>query len=59
MDYMENTFKVCKDTKRDTILCKAKEPKGAYSIRGQINAKHMEIKGPNPNQTISKWRETL
>ena len=27
MEYMENTFKMHKETKRDTILCKAKEPK--------------------------------
>jgi hypothetical protein len=60
MEYMQNTFKVCKETKRDTILRKSKEPKGeAYYIPGQIRAKHMEKKGPNLNQTISKWRETL
>ena len=28
MEYMENTFKVCKETKCDIILRKAKEPKG-------------------------------
>jgi hypothetical protein len=28
MEYMENTFKVRKETKRDIIFCKAKEPKG-------------------------------
>ena len=27
MEYMENTFKVCKETKSDIILRKAKEPK--------------------------------
>jgi hypothetical protein len=35
MEYMENTFKVRKETKRDIILHKAKEPKGeAYYIPG-------------------------
>jgi hypothetical protein len=54
MEYMENTFKVRKE-KCDTILHKAKEPKGeTYYILGQIWAKHMEKKGPNPNQTIFK-----
>ena len=24
MEYMENAFKMCKETKRNTILCKAK-----------------------------------
>jgi hypothetical protein len=28
MEYMENTFKMRKETKRDTILHKEKEPKG-------------------------------
>jgi hypothetical protein len=28
MECMENTFKMCKETKRDTILLKAKEPEG-------------------------------
>jgi hypothetical protein len=28
MEYMENTFKMHKETKCDTIFCKAKEPKG-------------------------------
>jgi len=28
MEYTENTFKIRKETKRDTMLCKAKEPKG-------------------------------
>ena len=59
MEYMENTFKVRKETKHDTILHKAKEPKGEGLLPGQIRAKHMEKKDPNPNQTISKWRKTL
>ena len=59
MEYMENTFKIGKKTKRDTILHKAKEPKGEGLLPGQIRAKHMEKKGPNPNQMISKWRETF
>jgi hypothetical protein len=59
MEYMENTFKMCKETKCDTILCKAKEPKGEGLLPGQIRAKHMKNEGPNTNQTISKWCETL
>ena len=59
MEYMENTFKMLKETKCDTILRKAKEPEGGGLLPGQIRAKHMEKKGPNPKQTISKWRETL
>ena len=59
MEYMENTFKMHKETKCDTILHKAKEPKGEGLLPGQIRAKHMEKKGPNPNQTISRWRKTL
>ena len=59
MEYMEKTFKMRKETKCDTILPKAKEPKGEGLLPGQIRAKHMEKKGPKTNQTISKWRETL
>ena len=57
MEYMENTFKIRKKTKRDTILHKAKVPKGEGLLPGQIRAKHIEKKGPKTNQTISKWRE--
>ena len=46
MEYMENTFKILKKTKRDTILHKAKVPKGEGLLPGQIRAKHMEKKGP-------------
>ena len=49
MDYMENTFKVSKETKHKTILRKAKEPKGEGLLPGQIRAKHMQKKGPNKN----------
>jgi hypothetical protein len=60
MEYMENTFKMRKETKRDTILHKEKEPKGGEGpLPGQIRAKHMEKKGPNLNQMISKWCKTL
>ena len=43
---MENTFKISKETKHDTILHKAKEPKGEGLLLGQIRAKQMEKKGP-------------
>ena len=46
MEYMENTFKIGKKTKSDTILHKAKVPKGEGLLPGQIRAKHMEKKGP-------------
>jgi hypothetical protein len=60
MEYMQNTFKVCKETNVTPYYAKQKSPRGeAYYIPGQIRAKHMEKKDPNPNQTISKWHETL
>ena len=59
MEYMENTFKILKETKHDTLLRKAEEPKGEGLLPSQIRAKHIEKKGLNTNQTISKWRETL
>ena len=59
MEYMENTFKMRKETNRDTILHKAKEPKGGRPTTRTNQGKNMEKKGPNANQMISKWRETL
>jgi hypothetical protein len=59
MEYMENKFKMHKEAKRDTILHKAKEPKGEGLLSGQIWAEHMEKNSPNTNQMISKWHETL
>jgi hypothetical protein len=59
MEYIENTFKICKETKRDTIFRKAKEPKEEKALPGQIRAEAYGEKGPKTNQTISKWRETL
>ena len=44
MEYMENTFKMRKETKYDMVLCNAKsaQKEKAYYIPDQIRAKHME-----------------
>ena len=44
MESIENTFKMHKETKYDTVLCKAKraQKEKAYYIPDQIRAKHME-----------------
>jgi hypothetical protein len=59
MEYMKNTFKMCKETKCDTILCKAKEPKGGRPTTRPNQGQAYGEKGPNTNQMISKWRKTL
>ena len=59
MEYMENTFKMCKETKYDTVLCKTKRaPKEKAHYRAKSGPSYAEQKSPNPNQMISKWRET-
>ena len=59
MEYMENTFKMLKETKCDTILCKAKEPNGGRPNTRPNHDQTYGEKGPNANQMISKWHETL
>jgi hypothetical protein len=46
MEYIENTFKMCKETKCDTILQskRAKEEKAHYQAK--LGPKHVEKKGP-------------
>ena len=57
MEYMENTFKMRKETKYDTVLRKAKSAqKEKAHYQSQIRASHVEKRSPNPNQTISNWR---
>ena len=54
MEYMENTFKMHKETKRNTVLRKAKRAqreKGHYQSKS--GPSQVEKKSPNPNQTIS------
>jgi hypothetical protein len=49
-----------KETKRDTILRKTKEPKEEKAhYEAKLGPKHIGEKGSKTNQTISKWRETL
>ena len=60
MEYMENTFKMRKETKSNTVLRKAKRAqKEEAHYQAKSGPSHMEKKSPNINQTISKWRETL
>ena len=46
MEYMENTFKIRKETKRDTILCKAKEPKQGRPTTRPNQGQAYREKGP-------------
>jgi len=59
MEYMENTFKMHKETKYDIVLCK---PKRAQKEKAHYQAKsgpsHVEKESPNPNQMISNWHKT-
>ena len=59
MEYMENTFKMRKETKSYMVMRKAK---GAQKEKAHYQAKsgpnHVEKKSPNPNQTIANWRKT-
>ena len=48
MEYMENTFNACKQTKRDTILCKTKEPKGGRPSSRPNQGQAYGEKGPKP-----------
>ena len=59
MEYMENTFKMRKETKYDMVLCKAKraqKEKAHYKAKSGPN--HVEKESPNPNQMISNWHKT-
>ena len=46
MEYIENTFKMHKETKRDTILRKAKEPKGGRPTTRPNQGQAYGEKGP-------------
>ena len=46
MEYMENTFKIRKETKRDTILRKAKDPKGGRPTTRPNQGQTYGEKGP-------------
>ena len=49
MEYMENTFEGRKETKHDTVLCKAKEPKGGGLLHTRPNqGQAYGEKGPKP-----------
>jgi hypothetical protein len=48
MEYMENTFKMRKETKHDTILHKAKEPKGEKVHHQAKSGQAYGEKGPKP-----------
>ena len=51
MEYMENTFKVSKETKHKTILRKAKEPKGGGLLHTRPNqGQAYGEKGPKPKR---------
>ena len=57
MEYMENTFKMCKETKSNTVLRKAKRAqKEKAHYQAKSGPSHVEKRSPNPNQTISNWR---
>ena len=59
MEYMENTFKMHKETKRNTVIRKAKRAqKEKIHYQAKLGSSHVEKKSPNPNQMISKERET-
>ena len=50
MEYMENTFKMRKETKYDTVLCKekrAQKEKAHYQVK--LGPSHVEKENPNPN----------
>ena len=56
---MENTFKLRKEIKYDTVLYKAKraqKEKAHYQAKSGPN--HVEKESPNLNQMISNWRKT-
>ena len=51
MEYIENAFKIGKETKHNTVLRKAKKPKGKSPLPSQIRAEscgEKELK-PKPN----------
>ena len=48
MEYMENTFKMLKETKCDTILRKAKEPNGGRPTTRPNQGQAYGEKGPKP-----------
>ena len=59
MEYMENTFKMRKETKYDMVLCKAKrDQKEKAHYQAKSGPSHVEKESPNPNQMISNWRKT-
>ena len=59
MESMENTFKMHKETKYDTALCKEKSTqKEKAHYQAKSGPSHVEKESPNPNQMISNWRKT-
>ena len=59
MEYMENTFKMHKETKYDTVLCRAKRAqKEKAHYQAKLGPSHVEKESPNPNQMISSWHKT-
>ena len=59
MESMENTFKMRKETKNNTVLCKAKRAqKEKAHYQAKSGPSHVEKESPNPNQMISNWRKT-
>ena len=56
---MENTFKMCKQTKRKTILHKAKEPKGEKAYYwAKSRPKHMENKAKTKESHLQSESNT-
>ena len=59
MEYMENTFKMRKETKYDMVLCKAKrDQKEKAHYQAKSGPSHVEIQSPNLNQMNSNWCKT-
>ena len=52
MEYMENTFKMRKETKHNTVLHKAKEPKGRKPTTEPNQGPVMWRKGPKPKSNL-------
>ena len=50
---------MCKETKRNTVICKAKRAqKEKTHYQAKSGPSRVEKKNPNPNQTISNWHKT-
>jgi hypothetical protein len=59
MEYMENTIKMHKETKRNMVLRKAKRAqKEKPTTKPNQGLAMWRKKSPNSNQTISNWCKT-